>query len=103
MGEADSAWTQYERNMEFYAWCKARGMYIHAYGARFSRLDSAVLGFAGLGCGCRTVRVFILDSAVLGLAGLGCDCRTVRVFPSAIHTLKDAIECHAFAPLEAQP
>jgi hypothetical protein len=30
LGEADSAWTQYERNMDFYAWCKARGMYIHA-------------------------------------------------------------------------
>mmetsp|Transcript_39281 Transcript_39281/g.126227 ORF Transcript_39281/g.126227 Transcript_39281/m.126227 type:complete len:761 (-) Transcript_39281:56-2338(-) len=29
-GEEDSAWTQYERNMEFYAWCKERGMYVHA-------------------------------------------------------------------------
>ena len=29
-GEGDSVWTQYERNMQFYAWCKARGMYIHA-------------------------------------------------------------------------
>ena len=28
-GEDDSVWTQYERNMEFYEWCKARGMYIH--------------------------------------------------------------------------
>jgi hypothetical protein len=26
LGEADSAWTQYERNMQFYEWCKARGM-----------------------------------------------------------------------------
>ena len=29
-GHADSEWTQYERNMEFYAWCRERGMYIHA-------------------------------------------------------------------------
>lgn len=30
LGENDSAWTQYERNMEFYEWCRSRGMYIHA-------------------------------------------------------------------------
>jgi hypothetical protein len=30
MGENDSVWTQYERNMEFYEWCRQRGMYIHA-------------------------------------------------------------------------
>lgn len=30
LGMADSVWTQYERNMDFYAWCKTRGMYIHA-------------------------------------------------------------------------
>ena len=30
MGYNDSVWTQYERNMEFYEWYKARGMYIHA-------------------------------------------------------------------------
>eukprot|EP00750_Incisomonas_marina_P013765 INCI17536.7.p1 GENE.INCI17536.7~~INCI17536.7.p1 ORF type:complete len:859 (+),score=106.03 INCI17536.7:189-2579(+) len=29
-GYNDSMWTQYERNMDFYAWCRARGMYIHA-------------------------------------------------------------------------
>ena len=29
-GEADSVWTQYERNMQFYAWARERGMYIHA-------------------------------------------------------------------------
>eukprot|EP00911_Craspedida_sp_UC1_P001207 UC1_evm2s912 len=29
-GYNDSLWTQYERNMDFYAWCRARGMYIHA-------------------------------------------------------------------------
>ena len=29
-GHGDSAWTQYERNMDFYAWCRSRGMYIHA-------------------------------------------------------------------------
>ena len=29
-GEVDSVWTQYERNMQFYEWCRARGMYIHA-------------------------------------------------------------------------
>lgn len=29
-GYGDSVWTQYERNMDFYAWCKARGMYIHS-------------------------------------------------------------------------
>lgn len=27
---APSCFDRYERNMEFYAWCKARGMYIHA-------------------------------------------------------------------------
>jgi len=27
---APSCLDRYERNMEFYAWCKARGMYIHA-------------------------------------------------------------------------
>mgnify|MGYP000564491319 CR=1 FL=1 len=26
----DSVWTQYERNMDFYKWCRERGMYIHA-------------------------------------------------------------------------
>lgn len=30
LGLADSIWTQYERNMKFYEWCRARGMYIHA-------------------------------------------------------------------------
>jgi len=26
----DSHWRQYERNMDFYAWCKQRGIYIHS-------------------------------------------------------------------------
>ena len=29
-GLSDSVWTQYERNMAFYEWCRARGIYIHA-------------------------------------------------------------------------
>ena len=30
LGVLDSQWAQYERNMDFYAWCRARGMYIHS-------------------------------------------------------------------------
>jgi hypothetical protein len=30
IGVNDSQWTQYELNMEFYAWCRERGMYIHS-------------------------------------------------------------------------
>jgi hypothetical protein len=49
--------------------------------------------------GC-TVRVSTLNSAVLGLGPSGCGCCTVCVFRQEF-ALEDAIEFHAFAPLEA--
>jgi hypothetical protein len=44
---------------------------------------------------------FTLDSTVLGfgLESLGCDCCTVRVVRQEF-TLEDAVEFHAFAPLQ---
>ena len=38
-------------------------------------MDSAVLGLAASGCGCRYGAGFTMDSVVLGLAASGCGCR----------------------------
>ena len=49
LGVNDSQWTQYERNMEFYAWCRARGMYIHSPDPYYMRgINKDGMGCVGL-------------------------------------------------------
>jgi hypothetical protein len=50
LGVHDSQWTQYERNMDFYAWCRARGMYIHSPDPYYMR------GINKDGMGCASLR-----------------------------------------------